>query len=368
MRSNWLLEHMRRKVVWGVCMLVAIGALSGCGDGDEGDSAAAGGAAEVPTLNIATASVSAPFVPVWIAIADDLFTKHKVDVNVVNYQATAVQAALLTSGQADLIVSNNGSLATLANQGQPVRIVVDMGKWSDRTQSFVSVPSVNGIEELQKLGSKCTIGTTGVGTGYYGYGLIAKEQFDLGCKIQAFADVQSEVAAMSSGAVTAAVLIPAQAQALVDEGKANFIFDPTALAEEDKLFSDPIQAISFAGLDKTLDEKRVAVERFVAAMREALALANERTPEELAELTVGLSSLDPAFSAIPADAWVGNYTLVKPDIPSGDKAGYISDADWQSAVELLEKWGVEGIAADDPKFSYGSMVDMSYYDGAAAAE
>jgi hypothetical protein len=112
-------------------------------------------------------------------------------------------------------------------------------------------------------------------------------------------------------------------------------------------------------MDTRLQENREAIERFIQALREAEALIEQMTTQELAELTASYSDV---FGGVPVEDLELAYQLIQPIVPTGEDAGRISETDWQAAIETLSFWEQPGASPDDPRLQYDQMIDNSYFD------
>ena len=346
--------HIWRVLAGFIAALVAVSLLTSCGqDGDTGGSSG-------KTIKVAVASNAVNYAPFWVALSEDLFKKHGVEVDVVNSNALAVAPSLLSSGEIDLLLTSAGQEVSVAGAGKPVNVIQAMFNYSPRGLAFVGGKDVKSMDQLRALGSNCKIATTQKGTAVYAYAKQVRRAYDLRCSLTELTTNPLEVAAMTSGRTDAGAFTPADASTVISKGGTALI-DPTTMTNEEvtKIVPKPFPILTVAGLTPTLKAKSDAVERFLAGLQDGLSQVSKVTPEKVAaalsktKYFPGIKEQDLAESLKPAMS----------SFPTGPDAGAISEDDWATTLESLQRdFGLPGFDAGDPKFSYKTVVDMGYLE------
>ena len=372
-------QGQRRAVVWIAVSVVALLFAAACG-GDDDDAAAttttaASGATTtagaestttalepVDPLKVTIGSVSEVYAGTWIALGDQLFEKHGVDVEVSTYDGVQSGLAQLTADQIDLFFFTPLLGLNLANQGIEISNIFRFADFTGYAAAFVTTPDITSFDDLKAKGSDCRIAATSVGTGYYYLALAYKEAYGLECEIVPQGSATLALPALTSGEVQAAVIVPALAYGAVEQNVVNILFDPRTAteAEAEKVVPEGHPFTLVFGKKEVLEKKREAVVRFVAALQEANKIVQESTPEELAEITLQVEPWKTTDPAKLAQTW----KVTQQTVPPGPDSGRMSEADWNKALNGVVKWGVEGIDPADPDLAYDKVVDMSYYDEA----
>jgi NitT/TauT family transport system substrate-binding protein len=357
-------QRLRLWIAAGLAAAVAAVALSACGGGGDstdsgGSSTASDGGDEAPSLTVAIATTQSDILA-YIAEAEGFFEEEGVPVTIMS-ETQANTSALVTSGKADLAAfAVTGPLAVAA-QGQKASIVYSLIGGVSGGSMISDGGEISSVEDL-KNHDGCKIGTFPPGTTAYGWALIYNETLELGCEIVALPEVNAQVGALKAGRVQALVGGYSTLQPIVKEGGGAFLIDTTDPAQAEKYGQpDPVEG-AYWGMQSDLEGKSESVSRFLAALGKAREFVSSHSAAETAEV---LHSID-AYSALPTslieEAIVPSFEAYLP--PAG-KDGFISEEAWEQELELLAQMEVPGFeSADDPKFSYENMIDMSFLKAA----
>jgi len=306
--------------------------------------------AVIPVLNVTIGSPTLTFGAMYIALEDRLFAKNHVDVNVVSNAAVATQGALLVGGQADLSVTASSSGLALRLQGQPFKIVSTITYYDQRSFAVVADKGITSIQELAAKGSNCSIGAAAPGTAGYGYLVTIQKAFGVDCKVSIFSTTPAVEAGITSGGVQAVVTAPLVGAVLAQRGY-NEILNPSTMtksvARKVAPYSYPFAVVG--GLAPDLKAKKVAVERFIEALRQALALMQGLSAAQLGAITARDTA---AFAGTPVAQLTSTYELVS--------------SDWNNEINGLITTRQVGVTLSNRALSYASSVDMSYFNATQA--
>jgi NitT/TauT family transport system substrate-binding protein len=328
---------------------------------ESSSSSPAGGA---PALNVIIGSPTLTFGAIYIALEEGLFAKNHVNVKVVSNAAVATQGAMLVGGQTDLSVTASSSGLALRLRGQPFKIVTTITYYDQRSFAVVADKNIRSIQELVAKGSNCSIGVAAPGTAGYGYFAAIQKAFGIDCKVSIFSTTPAVEAGITSGAVQAVVTAPLVGAVLAQRGY-NEILNPSAMSESVARkvapYSYPFAIVG--GLASDLEAKKVAVERFIEALRQALALMQGLSAAQLGSITARDTA---AFAGTPDAQLTSTYKLVKLQIPTGANAGFVARADWNNELNGLIATRQADVTLSNPVLSYESSVDMSYFNATKA--
>jgi len=316
-------------------------------------------------LNVATASNAVIYGPFWVALADKLFEKHGVDVNVVSTSALSTGSAMLVSGHADLVVTTAFLALRIATEGKPLKFIVNLNNMGIRVNAVIARPDIKSLEELAAKGADCKVIMTPVGSASWAnyQGLAAR--YNLKCAVSTAATSPLVLAGATSGQFDAAMVNPQEAYAVRDAGKANVILDPLTVGDElaGQLYQYRHPLSTVCGMGPNLESKREAVSRFVAALREATAKISDTAPDQLGTIA---SRLPDVFGTTPASALALQWKIQQSLFPRGPDAGFIGEAEWKNLTAAAPAvWGFANLKPDEPTLRYQAVVDMSYFNAAA---
>lgn len=323
-------------------------------DGSEGD---------VPSLRIATFSSAVNYAPLFIASEQGLFEKHDVDIQIPNSNAAGTMSALLVSGQIDLGITNAAQAAQVSLAGKQAQVLYNIQNFTGRTVTLTGTAGITSIDQLVEKGSACRLGTTGPGSAAFAWMNSFVEQKGLDqCEIVQFATNPLELAALTSGQVDAASLTVGDSATAVNQG-ANLILNPADMtdAEAEAVVPDPTPVIAVVGMEDSLPDNKVAIERFLAALLEASQILVDSTPEEVGEMLQRSGFLGD-LTAEEITAALGSQLA---NFSTGAEAGFISEEQWDATRnQFATIWQLPDFDPDAPEVAYDKMIDMSFLNAA----
>lgn len=350
---------------WSAVALVGVAALvlAGCGGG--GDSAVAtSGGDDVGTVTVIGPN-SDPGSAANLYLADALgyFDDAKVTVERLD-AAGATGVALLSAGQADLLITGLTGGFALVNQGVPVSVI-----WSDlggAANGAIAVPVDSPAQSVNDLSGK-KVGTIGSTGSVYGFvNLYSNQVADEGgqpFQISSFNDSTTLINAVESGSVDAGGGSRAIWANSLKAGKVRLLVDTTDVAARtDLLGVDWTAETGYVGIAENVAGKKEAMTRFLMAMTRANAYLQSHTPEEIAQVLQN----DPLFKTLTPDAIAGSVGAQFPFYTPYD--GQIPENLWEPTLSEFSRWDIPtvGNVSGDEKYSYENIVDMSYLDEAQA--
>jgi ABC-type nitrate/sulfonate/bicarbonate transport system substrate-binding protein len=325
---------------------------SGCGGSDGSDSGSDSDG--TPSLKIA---VSAPVIALgafWIADGAGLFEKHNVDVDVTSYSAAATMSASMASDQVDVGLTSVGFGMALPAKGieSPMIFGLYRSDWSEF--SLIAGPDFTSFEDLAAEGSDCTVAQYTAGSTIYGYMEQLVADYGIECKRVKVASPSDTVSLVSTGQLDLALTYPYLVSKAA--GDIKVVMDPyTATPEEGKaLFPTDVLTAGVWATADAAENKREALEGFVAALREGYDIIQSSTPEELAEIT---HSIDDAWGATALEDITAQWELAQPKALNGE----VSEEMWTEALDITKNvFESPVIDPDSPDQAYDAAVDMSY--------
>jgi ABC-type nitrate/sulfonate/bicarbonate transport system substrate-binding protein len=314
-------------------------------------------------IKLAIASAAVVYAPIWIAMSENLFQKHGVDVELVSSNALSTGSAMIASGSADLLATTSFLGMHIANQGKPLSYVMNLTNMNAGINAVVARPSIKSFDQVAAMGSGCKTIVLPQGTATWAIYRGVESRYHLNCSVGTAGTVPLLVADALSGQFDVAVLNPQDAYAARDAGKVNILFDPLKTTPDVSRgiypYVHPLSAVF--GLKENVQQKRDAVQRFVGALKEANAIVCQRSPEALGQ---EISEKLPAvFGSTPVPALVLQFKVNKAFFPCGPRAGFISADEWNEMIKAAPVyWGFSTEDLAGPGVKYANVVDMSYFD------
>jgi ABC-type nitrate/sulfonate/bicarbonate transport system substrate-binding protein len=312
------------------------------------------------TLNVVIGAGTVTFGAMYIALVEGLFQKNCVNVNVVNNNGVALQGALLVGGQVDLAVTASAGAMAIRVQNQPLKMVMAITNYDYRSLALVGSSKFKTLQDLVSAGTNCKLGAAGTGTANYAYLKVIQAAFNIQCQVTSFPTTPSIDNALVAGQVDAVVTGPVDAVTL---GKQDFpvILNPFNMPkdEQQKISPSTYPFSTIVGLDSDLQSKRTAVEGFIEALRESLALSQGLKIGTLGAIT---SRDTAAFPTTTLASLTQTWALVKHQLPTGLQAGFITSSAYTTLLNGLIVGQQSGVSTSDPNQAYASVVDMSYFN------
>lgn len=343
---NWI----KRSIAGAAAVVLSLGA---------GSPAAAQGKME--TLNLAIAAPVAAYGPVWIALAENLFEKNGVKVNVVSTNSLTTGPAMLVSGTADVLATTAFLGLRIGIEGKSLNFIYRLINMSGRGNAFSAKPSIKSIDQIAAMGSACRVVMAPIGSASWAIyqGIAAK--YNLKCSVSHVGTIPLVVAGALSGQFDAAMLNPQDAYSAQEAGKLNILLDPIKMSDElaNQLYpyQHPVSAV--LGMRENLTSKRDAVTRFVKALRQGDEIIAKSTPQQLADILN--KKLPESFGTTPVAALALQWQIQKTIPPDGA----ISEREWTNLIAAAPAlWGFANLDVNSPVLKYTNMVDMSFFNAA----
>lgn len=327
--------------------------------------AASSSSGPVAPLNIVIGSATVSYGSVFVALANNLFAKNGVHVNVVDYTGVATGAQQLVAGQIDLSGVVNQALS-IAEQGKQTSIISDIANLSGRGYAFLGRPGITSMSQLQSMGTNCTIISLVSGTPLYAYTQKVMKAYNLHCRLITTSAANLSATTVESGGADAGTVVPIDGTTAQANGKGNLLLNPTKMSDADaaKIFPIVYPILTWVGLKDNLQAKRESVIRFERALRQASALMAKTSPDQLAQWCLNNLPLNP-FAGSTQTALSAAWTLQLAQFPKGSDAGFISEATWNAELTgIAQDWHLANFDPTAPAVQYKSIVDMSYFNAA----
>jgi ABC-type nitrate/sulfonate/bicarbonate transport system substrate-binding protein len=300
----------------------------------------------------------------YVALEGKIFQRLGLNVNTVTEGATETTA--LSTGT--MVVGNFGTtgMFSAVASGRHMQVVYSENTGASTGAIFVKADSpYKTIMSLsgQKAGS--------IGTNGQGYGAVASYSHYIATHGGKPLDIVVEanptglLAGLESGQIAAAMNnVTSAFAAAVTAGKLRQITNPTDPQVEQILGGKNVAAASFFGLSSALSSNSTAVTRFVAGLRIARMETEKATIPQIAAAMATNASFAP--SVVSSKDLQTALTTQRPF--DGIADGYISPSLWTNSLKAFSNWGLNlnGTALDltQPGFSYGSAINMSYWNAA----
>lgn len=351
-------QSRTRSSIAGAILLAAAIALSACSTADPLVTATVDTDAEVAPLSIVTPN-SDPSAVANLFLAQGLgyFEDENVTIDLI-LGAGATGAALLASGDADLLLAPTSVGLPLIKQGQPISVIFsDVGGGLGAAVAVPSNSPASRIEDLEgkKVGAN---GTTGLG---YGFANLLSNQIEdgggEGFELVAFNDAATMLNALTSGGIDAASATTGNFAPLVASGQLRLIVDTTDETIRTELLGASYTIdTSYIGVPDVLDSQRESVVRFLSALTRANVYLQSHTPAEIARIL----RQDTSFASLTEESITQSVAARFPFYTPTN--GMVTEDAWDGSLDWFTKWDIPTVGAidADPDFAYDKVVDMSY--------
>jgi ABC-type nitrate/sulfonate/bicarbonate transport system substrate-binding protein len=343
------------------CAIVAIAAgvlLAACGSSGSDKTAAVSSGKSLPVFTLGQTLVSPTSSDLWVALAKGYFTKAGVNVKVEVQGATATTNA--AAGHTDIVQSGVTASFAPTAAGHAQKIIYEVSPGLSTTGIVVAANSP--IKSIMDMSGK-SVTVLGVGTSTYGaataYSNYIVKHGGKPLKIIAASQSSQQTSDVVSGEADGSVGLLDIFAPAITAGKIRILVNPSsALARS--LFPSTVVNIGYWGLASNLASNKQATTAFVAGLRQADTWLRHATPAQIAA-TLKQTQFFDQYSVQQIEA------MLPYDIPFFSTTdGFISQANWSASLKEFGTWGISNIDLTSPMFSYGSIVDMSYWQSASA--
>jgi ABC-type nitrate/sulfonate/bicarbonate transport system substrate-binding protein len=337
-----------------------------CGSSSSGSSSGGSTAKSAAPINLSVGipNPGAQNDDYYLALEGGVFTRLGLNVNTVTEGATETTA--LSTGT--MVVGNFGTtgMFSAVASGRKMQVVYAEGTGASTGAIYVKASS-----PYKTIASLSGQKAASIGTNGQGYGAVASYSHYIathgGKPLQIIVEANPEglLAALESGQIAAAMNNATSAfAAAVTAGKLRQITSPTAPQVEQILGGKDVAAASFFGLSSALSSNRTAITRLVAGLRIARMETEKATTAQIATVMARNPSF--ASSVVTAQDLQTALTAQRPF--DGVSDGFVSSALWANSLKAFSNWGLNlnGTSIDltQPGFSYGSAINMSYWNAA----
>lgn len=320
----------------------------------------------MPTVTVAEVALSTLDADIYVAQTLGFFAKAGVNVNVVDFGATATTAVV--AGKADLVPSGLSSALSPIDEGKGAEAVYALQNGFSGSGVYVAYNSP--YKSVLDLSGK-NIVSIGAGTASYGTGKAWSNYIvahgGKAANVIPAANSGAKNSLLLSGRAAATVGQADQVMSLVAQKKIRFLVDPkSALAQS--VFG-PINGpaasttLGIWGMTSWISTHEDALTRFLAGVREGdLWLQQHSVSAAAAEIAKfpEYKSADQTVADI-ASAW-------EQDKPFQARTlGVISSQAWQQTLNQFKVFDLP-FSVTGSKFSYSSVVDMAPLTAAAAMD
>jgi ABC-type nitrate/sulfonate/bicarbonate transport system substrate-binding protein len=217
------------------------------------------------------------------------------------------------------------------------------------------------VGSVMELAGK-RVAVQGVGTGAYGEAQAMRAYISAhGAKppvVVSLPNASAISAQLVSGQVDAAVGAADVVAGAVADGKVRILVraEDTGLKE---VSGGDVAGVCLWGLKSKLAQEPKAVAAFIAGMRDAYRYVTVTPPASIA--TILHTTKD--FGSLKVGTVEQSLGY---DVPLfTTSAGQLTPAVWETTLKAFAGWGL-GLNLGDPRLSYGSVIDMSYWNASTA--
>jgi ABC-type nitrate/sulfonate/bicarbonate transport system substrate-binding protein len=314
-------------------------------------------------LTVSLGSDTSRYADVYVARYEGFFKKAGVDATISNNGTSYATVAL--AGRADLALSGASGTFPFITQGRNLRVVYATG--FGNSSGFA-------VKTDSPYHTALDLGKGGVTIGIQQAGLLRGQANGLSNYIVAHGGTAPRLTAATStsgdfGSLIAGGVIDTSAidfntaAPYIQAGKIRWLDDLKPGSPLMEQFLPPgTVGISFWGYADTLASKRDAVVRFITGLRMAerwLATQKDST------IATVLHNSVPSLSQLSLTTITQSLQYDR-QVWSLKQEGYISGAAWNQSIPVWSGWNL-GYDITGPKYSYPSVVDMSYWNAATKA-
>lgn len=312
------------------------------------------------SLTVGTIFASTDYANIYSAAALGYYEDAGVDVTIQEVGANYLN--LLTSGALDLAGSGTGaSLAPVSNGMQTTIVYNTVGAGEGATLAVLADSPYRTVADL--AGKRVAV--IGSGGAAYGWGniysSIAENEVGQAIEVISTTTPAIQLNGVLSGQFEALVTTGGFIASLVEDGTLRLIADPTTprfktIVGDD--LANEYPEFALYGMKDNLDEKREAVERFLAAITRADNYLKLASAEDIAKTLAS----HPSFQGQTVDGLTYGALETKPFYAPTN--GFITSETWAQALRNIKHWRVQGVDVDDPMYAFSNMIDMSYLENA----
>lgn len=323
-----------------------------------GQSSSSGGS--LPTfkvaLPVAQAAIGSQIV---IGVEGGFFKRQGVNV-VINTGLGSNTGPAVVSGQDDIGQLGMAAPLQYAKAGKSTTVIYGSTGLGLASNLYTS-KKITSIAQL-KAKKPCTIATLTQGSSVYGTSSYFNKTLGLGCKLVVFSGTPEIIGAVSTGRADAATGVNDSMEAAIAAGKANQLVNSENAADRAKyLTSQLFTDVDYFGMTANLASKKDTVVKFLKGMGQVNQFIRTANPTAVATILHKNSIYQTLPVSTLAKQIQSDMIYIAP------YEGYISQADWERGLQVLNSYGLTGFDPTDPVYAYDKRVDMSYYTEALGA-
>jgi len=332
-------------LAWMVVFSILVAA---CGAAPTTGAPGSGTAAPREKLNVIAGTVEPGRIIEYVAILNGYYAAEGLDVDFKIVGANNV-VNLIVSGQADL--ANIAVPNALAPVRDGKETVIVAGGTGNGASGFFSGNVKKGITDY----SQCTrITTFTAGSAAYAWAALYKKVLNLKGELVQLGDVAALQPSILSGQSDCGSTGGNVVTEGLRTGELRLLIDPR-VGLPPAVPKNVLEQATF-GLKDNLKAKRPAVIKYLKASQKAADAIKNMSNADLAALLVK----HPDWQAIGVANAIGQLDLNRFSVRPNN--GYIESAIWPTELEWV-RYG-SPFVDNDPKWSFASRVDMSYYEEA----
>jgi ABC-type nitrate/sulfonate/bicarbonate transport system substrate-binding protein len=325
------------------------------------------------SLSVAVSFAFTNYVAIYAADAAGLFKKHGVDVHLIENTGPNT-LNMLASGQADVAMIATPQGLILAKQGLGITFFANWSK--DPGSWLIGASGIKSLADLKALGSKCHIGALPIGQQSYGYAQVYTHNQSIGlgqCTVDPIPTQAQILAELAAGQIQAASCPYTVASPAITSLGATVLINPEIPTYRKTYNLPKFSSAAFFGIGSTLQSKRPAVVKFLAAMDDANKLVIAKNMTQLTNWMrqsavfqpVDFKTLRSQLQHTILSNGVGADLASAADIKAHPTSlltdpQYISANEWKIGLQQFQGYGLPNFDANDPVFQYRARVDMSY--------
>jgi ABC-type nitrate/sulfonate/bicarbonate transport system substrate-binding protein len=349
--GSWQIGNRRARGVFvGVATLLAF-CLAACSSSSGDASGGSNGNSNIPTVTIGLPFVDPDYSIYYIPLIEKDFESVGVNVKIA---MTTNPLPDLVSGRINLVGFSPPLAINGINSGSPSLKVIYNNANGGSASYIAAVPSVKELSQCTRLGSAIQ------GSAGYAWAGYLKQKLNYSYQL-APESPSTVIAELGSGQLDCAIYTYGQLEPLVAAGKAHFILNPedpsTYPPGFNKSIFDAVSNASLIGLDSWLKANRETVVKVIQGIQKGMPTVLG-DPNKVANLLKENSD----WSGLSATTIANEVKHLQPFLYPDQ--GYYPNDSWPTELDMLEASGSTFISTDPDKYSYSSVVDMSYYDAA----
>lgn len=318
-------------------------------------SAAAAAATTAPTappvenLVIGVAAIGTYTNPLFFAKVRDYYKDEHLSVEIRNLGG-ANNVPALVAEQIDLATQGVSAAFPPVQQGKEMSIVYSLSGNGD-TGFLAATGNVKSASECKRL----VTGTAA--TASYGYAALYKAALNASYEIVSTPDTPTQLAMLLSGQVDCQAGSFSNLFTAIDEGKVHLIVDPRDPSTVPAKAPKELVEVGLFGVKDHLQKRSDAIARFIKVLDRAVNDMKGMQPSAIADELRKDDAYKTYTSAQLTKLIDGERTFLTPNV------GFVPSSLWPDEIKWVQ-YALPYVNATDPKWSYESRVDMSYWQAA----